>query len=313
MNICSLLPGATEIVATLGLADHLVGISHECDFPAAIRHVPVMVESTVGNGSAGSAAIDRQVKNLVSSGQRLYRLNEQAFLSAHPTVILTQDLCHVCAVTPDQLHRVLQSLPAAPQILTLNPTSLGDVVNDVERIGAVLGEEAKGHAFAQWLHQRIAAVRKNSLTTKQRPKVLCLEWLDPFYIGGHWIPEMITLAGGQDVLGQAQQPSREISWDDVHAATPDIVVLMPCGFSVERTIAELRALCAKHMEWSQAMTQWPNTYVVDAGSYFSRPGPRLVDGLELLADIVSGTVSSQYGAHVVQDITGTSHAMNSSR
>ncbi|HEY5626807.1 MAG TPA: cobalamin-binding protein [Nitrospira sp.] len=313
MNICSLLPGATEIVAALGLADRLVGISHECDFPAAIRNVPVMVESAVGHGSTDSATIDRQVKDLVSSGQPLYRLNEQAFLSAAPTVVLTQDLCHVCAVTPNQLHRVLQSLPAAPQILTLNPTSLGDVVNDVERIGAVLGENAKGRAFAQALHQRIAAVRNNSLATKQRPRVLCLEWLDPIYIGGHWIPEMVTLAGGQDVLGQARQPSREISWDDVHAAKPDIVVLMPCGFSVERTITEIRALCTAHSEWAHALAQWPKTYVVDAGSYFSRPGPRLVDGLELLAGMMSGTIPPRFGKDVAQDITGTSHAVSASR
>jgi len=273
----------------------------------------VMVESSLGNASAGSEIIDRQVKALVSSGQRLYYLNEQAFLAAEPTVILTQDLCHVCAVTPDQLHRVVQAMPHPPQILTLNPTSLGDVVNDVERIGAVLGEDAKGRAFAQSLHRRITTVRTNTRTTKQRPRVLCLEWLDPLYIGGHWIPEMVKLAGGEDVLGQARRPSREICWEDVRAATPDIVILMPCGFSIERTTTELQALCAARLEWSHAMTQWPKTYIVDASSYFSRPGPRLVDGLELLACIVSGTASSQYGDNVVQDITETSFAVSPSR
>jgi len=312
MRICSLLPGATEIVAALGLADHLVGISHECDFPSSVRHTPIMVEPVVGKEPAESAAIDRQVKTLVSSGQRLYRLNEQALLSARADVILTQDLCHVCAVTPDQLHRVLQSLPTSPQILTLNPRSLGDVVNDVERIGAALGEGSKGRAFAQSLHQRVATVRSRAITTQRRPRVICLEWLSPLYIGGHWVPEMVGLAGGQDVLGQSNQPSREVSWNEVRAVKADFVVLMPCGFSVARTVTELASLCEATSDWSHALTSWPKTYVVDAGSYFSRPGPRLVDGLELLAAIFSGSASTQFDDSMVRDITGTSLTMSPS-
>jgi iron complex transport system substrate-binding protein len=313
MRICSLLPGATEMVAAIGLADHLVGISHECDFPSSIRHIPIMVEPVVGNEPTESGVIDQQVKALVASGQRLYRLNEQAFLSARPDVILTQDLCHVCAITPDQIHRVLQSLPTSPQILTLNPSSLGDVVNDVERIGAALGESSKGRAFAQSLHQRIATVRSRAITTQSRPRVICLEWLSPLYIAGHWVPEMVSIAGGQDVLGQTNQPSREVSWYEVRAAKADLVLLMPCGFSVERTVAELASLCRATGDWSRALASWPKTYVVDAGTYFSRPGPRLVDGLELLAAIFSGTASTQFEDSMVQDITGTFPAGSPSR
>lgn len=311
MRICSFLPGATEIVAELGLADHLIGISHECDFPPSVRHTPVMVEAIVRHELVGSDEIDRQVKTLISSGQALYRLNEQAFQSAQPDVILIQDLCHVCAVTPDQLRHVLPSLPTSPQILTLNPTSLGDVVDDVERIGAALGVGSKGQELAQSLRQRIAAVHSRSASHQARPRVVCLEWLSPLYVGGHWVPEMVGLAGGRDVLGRINQPSREVNWDEVRAANPDFVILMPCGFSIARAVTELRSLCGATGVWSHRLASWPKTYVVDAGSYFSRPGPRLVDGLELLAAIFSGTAQTQFDDSIVRDITGTSFAVSS--
>ncbi len=306
MRICSLIPGATEIVAALGLADHLVGISHECDFPEAVRGVPVMVEPVVGHDSVGSVEIDQQVKTLISTGHRLYRLKEHALLSAQPDVILTQDLCHVCAVTPEQLQRVIHSLPSLPQMVTLNPTSLGDVINDVERIADALGQASPGRTLAQSLHQRVADVRVRSAARETRPRVVCIEWLSPLYLGGHWIPEMVTLAGGMDVFGRMNEPSRTIEWEEMAAAQPDIIILMPCGFSVERTLSELDSLCRVSSRWPQALASWPKTYVVDAGSYFSRPGPRLVDGLELLAAIFAGTACAEFGATVVRDITGTS-------
>src|SRR5512147_256353 len=251
MRICSFIPGATEVVAALGLADHLVGISHECDFPSSVRHIPIMVEPVVGHEPMGSADIDRQVKDLASTGQHLYRLNESALLAAQPDVILAQDLCHVCAVTPDQLRRVLRSFPAAPRMVTLNPASLNDVVNDVERIAAALGQPSRGHDLAQSLRQRIATVRARSATLPTQPRVVCLEWLSPLYIGGHWIPEMLEIAGGLDVLGQMNQPSREVGWNEVAAAQPDIVILMPCGFSVERTLAEIASFSGLPNDWSR--------------------------------------------------------------
>ena len=303
MKICSLLPGATEIVAALGLADQLVGISHECDFPSTIHHAPVMVETTIHSDALTSAHVDRQVASLISSGRGLYRLNEQAFVSAAPDVVLTQDLCHVCAVTPDQLGRALQSLPTRPRLITLNPLSLGDVIHDVERIGSELGKEDVARKFAQSLRQRIAAVKVRAANLGKPPRVLCLEWLSPLYVGGHWVPEMVELAGGIDVLGTQQQPSRRVTWEEVQASQPDLVVVMPCGFSVDRTARELASLGHSDAAWSQALTAWPNTYIVDAGSYFSRPGPRLIDGVELLGDIFSGTYSTRFGDDIVRDIS----------
>src|SRR5215510_5808801 len=271
MRICSLIPGATEVVAMLGLTEHLVGISHECDYPPSVRQVPVMVEPVIDHEVMESAAIDRRIKALVSSNLQLYRLNAQAFVDARPDTILTQDLCHVCAVTPDQLRQAIQSLASPPRLMTLNPASLFDVIDDVERIGAFLGEPVRGRDLAQSLRRRVAAVRGKSISGI-RPRVLCLEWLSPPYVGGHWVPEMVNVAGGEDVLGKFGQSSRQVTWDEVHAAAPDIVVLMPCGFSVPRTVSELSALSRIDKDWSGALISWPKLYAVDANSYFSRPG-----------------------------------------
>ena len=306
MRICSLVPGATEVVASLGLADHLVGISHECDFPSSIRNVPVLVESVLGDEPMENAEIDHRVKTLVAGGQPLYRFKEEPFLQAQPEVVLAQDLCHVCAVTSDSLQHAIGKLSIRPRLLTLNPASLTDVFNDVERIAEVLGVREKGRDIAYSLRQRIAAVRARSATVRVKPRVLCLEWLSPLYAGGHWIPEMVTIAGGHDVLGRATEPSRVVTWDEIHAAHPDIVVLMPCGFSVARTVSELASLIRTTAKWSQALGSWTKVYAVDAGSYFSRPGPRLVDGVELMADLFDGSGSSRFGDSMVKEISGTS-------
>lgn len=285
MRICSLVPGATEVVAALGQAGRLVGISHECDFPLSIRHAPVLVEPCINPEHSTSAAIDREVRTLVSSGRPLYRLDERAFAASAPDVVLTQDLCHVCAVTPDQLTRAVDSLPAPPTWVTLNPTTLEDVISDVERIGQAIDRASEGRQLAASLRTRLALVRQGHRAGK--PRVACLEWLSPLYAGGHWVPDMVELAGGLDVLGQVGQPSRQVTWEQVESAEPEIVILMPCGFSVQRAWSELTTLRHTDRQWSAALAAWPSTFVVDAASYFSRPGPRLVDGVEMLAALLS--------------------------
>lgn len=304
MRICSLVPGATEVVVALGLTDSLVGISHECDHPEAIRRVRVMVHSAVDSDGRDSADIDRQVKALMSSGRPLYRVDEEALAEARPDIILTQDVCHVCAVTPHELERAIQSLPRRPQVLTLAPHSLTDVIDDVERIGAALGVASKGRDLADSLRSRTAAIRNNS-KRQCLPRVVCLEWLSPLYVGGHWIPEMVEAAGGRDVLGRASEPSRQVTREAVRTAAPDVLIVMPCGFSLARTVSELTVLCRNDSACSELLLSATKTYAVDAGSYFSRPGPRLVDGVELLADICSGTVTTDRGDNVVRDLTGT--------
>lgn len=282
MRICSLVPGATEVVASLGLADCLVGISHECDFPPSIRQVPVMIESLVGRHVTTSISIDQQVKELVASGSPLYRLNELAFRQAQPDVILTQDLCHVCAVTPNELTRAVAALPLPPDILTLSPTTVEAMIQDVERIAGAVNQPERGQTFAMELRQRLDRIHRKHRERQARPRVVCLEWLDPLYIAGHWVPEMIDFAGGCDVLGSKDTPSRQTTWHEVETANPDVVIVMPCGFSVDRTMNELHQIGQSHNRWSQAAQRWPQFYVVDAAAFFSRPGPRLVDGVELL-------------------------------
>jgi iron complex transport system substrate-binding protein len=286
MRICSLIPGATEVIAALGLEHQLVGISHECDFPPSIRQVPVMIEPLVEAEHTTSGEIDRQVKDLVAAGHQLYQLREEAFQQARPDVILTQDLCHVCSVTPDQLTGAIQALPHRPEMLTLSPTTLHDMIQDIERIARAVGAIPMGKALVAHLRDRLERVRLRTEKVAVRPRVVCLEWLDPLYVAGHWVPEMVDLAGGLTLLGSKDRPSYQATWDDVATTQPDVVVIMPCGHSVDRTLSELQKVGPVQEAWARALTSCSNVYIVDAGSYFSRPGPRLIDGVELLAAIL---------------------------
>jgi iron complex transport system substrate-binding protein len=286
MRICSLLPSATDVIALLGLSDELVGISHECDAPPSVKTVPIMVEPIIPPHGLSSDDIDRQVRQRVASGQRLYRLNEPLLREAQPDLILSQDLCHVCAVTPDQLHHAIRSLPRPPTVLALHPSTVQDVIDDVVRIGDAAGRSAEGHRLAAQLRDRLEAIRTRLQGIAHRPRVVCLEWLSPLYVAGHWVPEMVQLAGGQDVLAQPGRASRVVTWDEVQAAAPDVLIVMPCGFSVERAHTELRQLMQHPGQWQRSPALAAHTYLVDASSYFSRPGPRLIDGIELLAALL---------------------------
>jgi iron complex transport system substrate-binding protein len=286
MRICSLLPSATEVIALLGLSDELVGVSHECDYPPSVKSLPIMVEPMIPPDGLASADIDRRVSQLVVSGQRLYRLNDSLLQHAQPDLILSQDLCHVCAVTPDQLHDAISSMPRRPNVLTLNPGTVHDVIDDVVRIGNAANRPAEGQRLAAHLRKRLDAVHTRVRDISYRPRVVCIEWLSPLYIAGHWVPEMVQFAGGQDVLSKPGSPSRVVTWDDVLAATPDILIVMPCGFSVERTHQELCQLMQQPGQWRLSSDLAQHTFLVDASSYFSRPGPRLIDGIELLAALL---------------------------
>jgi iron complex transport system substrate-binding protein len=230
--------------------------------------------------------IDRQVSQLVASGQRLYRLKDDLLRQAQPDLIVSQDLCHVCAVTPDQLHEALCSMPRQPTLLTLNPSTVHEVIEDVIRIGNAANRSAEGHHLAAQLHDRLEAVHTRVQRIAHCPRVACIEWLSPLYVAGHWVPEMVQLAGGQDVLAQPGSPSRVVTWDEVLAAAPDMLIVMPCGFSVERTQMELFQMMQQPGQWPLSSDLAERTFLVDASSYFSRPGPRLIDGIELLAAIL---------------------------
>jgi len=248
--------------------------------------LPIMVDSMIPSEGLASVDIDRQVNQLVASGQRLYRLNDFLLRQAQPDLILSQNLCHVCAVTPDQLHDAISSMPRRPNVLTLNPATVQDVIDDVIRIGDAANRSAEGHRLAAHLRIRLDAVRARVGGISYRPRVVCIEWLSPLYIAGHWVPEMVQLAGGQDVLLEPGNPSRVATWDEILAATPDILIIMPCGFSLERTHRELSQLMQQQDQWRLPSNLAEHTFLVDASSYFSRPGPRLIDGIELLAALL---------------------------
>ena len=304
MRIISLLPGATEVVAALGLVDDLVGVSHECDFPESIKTKPVMVRGRVAPDATSSAEIDAQVATAAASHQSLYRLDDVSFRRAQPDLIITQDLCHVCAVTPHELQHALATLPQPARLLTLNPSRLDHIIADIERIGDAVGRPLESRQLASTLQSRLAAMAQRAASADHRPTVACLEWLDPLYMAGHWIPEMVHAAGGTPLLIDAGAPSRRVSPEDLQDAAPDVVVLMPCGFSIQRTRREVPSLTDTPWWRQLPAVRHGRAFIVDAASYFSRPGPRLVDGVGILAalchpDLFSKTVPSGAPAIVV--------------
>ena len=291
MRICSLLPGATEIVYLLGLGDQIVGVTHECDFPPEAQYKPVLVRSAIDSKRMTSAEIDTKVRELLEAGKGLYSIDEQGLLDAAPDVILTQGLCDVCALDYDEVVKATQRLPTTPMIVSLNPHSLSDILEDIRRIGDATQRATAAATLAQTLRERIDKV---ALTEPDyRPRVVCLEWFEPLYVAGHWVPEMIALAGGFDVLGRKGEPSHRVEWQTIIAANPDVILLMPCGFDVRRTVKESTPL--RSLEGWNDLPAVKNgkVYAFNGNAYFTRPGPRLVNGLEILARILHSPESAQ--------------------
>lgn len=286
MRIVSLVPSATEIVAGLGLAGALVGISADCDFPPAIRGTPVLSEAVVAPG-ASSPAIDLHVRTHVHSGKSVYHLDAAQLAALRPDLILTQELCRVCAPSYTVVAQAARALGAEARIVSLEPRGLDDVLDNIRLVGDLTGTSGRAAALAADLRRRIDTVASRAAQAAGgRPRVVCVEWLDPIYVGGHWIPEMVALAGGRDVLGAPRQASRAAAWEEVRAARPDVLVLMPCGFDVARTRAELGRLAGRPGWDDLPAARTRRVYLVDASAYFSRPGPRIVVGLEILATLL---------------------------
>ena len=284
MRICSLLPGATEIAYLLGLGDQIVGVTHECDYPAEAKHNRVIVRSAIDPYRMSSQEIDRKVSELLRAGKGLYTIDEQALHEIAPDLIMTQGLCDVCALDYNDVVKAAARLASAPMIVSLNPHSLNDVLEDILRIGAATARELRAESLVRDLRRRIDEIGFRE--PNYRPRVVCLEWFDPLYVAGHWVPEIVALAGGHDVLGRAGEPSFKIDWSAVRDAKPDVMLLMPCGFDVRRAVREsspLRALPG----WDELpAVKRGNVYALNGSAYFSRPGPRLVNGLEILARVL---------------------------
>lgn len=283
MRIVSLLPSATEIVFALGLGDDLAAVTEECDWPPEADDKPVVSRSALPPGLASSREIDAAVRERMDARDPLYRLDVDLIRRIEPDVILTQDLCRVCAVPAGQVQRALEEVGAErAKVLSLDPHSLEQVLEAILATGRLLGVADRAGELVSSLRARIDAVRR---TAERLPALrsFALEWLDPPFVGGHWVPDMVRLAGGTNLLNDPEQPSRVVSWYDVTRANPEVVVFMPCGYDLDAAEAEAPALLGSpgFSELPAARTR--NVFAVDATSYFSRPGPRLVDGVEILA------------------------------
>jgi iron complex transport system substrate-binding protein len=279
MRIASLVPSATETLYALGLGDSVAAVTHECDYPPAARELPHLTRSVIPAGLP-PAEIDARVREVTGRGEALYELDEEALRGLDVDLIVTQALCDVCAVSYDDVRAVAERLPTRPEVIALDPSSLAEVLDDAVTLAAATGTNEDGVHLKADLERRLDAVRE-AVAGAGRPRVVALEWLDPPFAGGHWVPEMIELAGGIDPIGTAGVDSRTVRWGALAAARPDIAVVMPCGLTAEESAAQAR----DHVGLLVGLGA-EAVWAVDAAATFSRPGPRLVEGVELLAHIL---------------------------
>lgn len=284
MRIVSLLPSATETVCALGLAEQLVGVSHECDYPAQVQSLPAVTVAAIRN-DLPSAEIDRLVREQLRTEQALYRLRMDVLEDLRPDLIVTQALCEVCAVAATEVEAAARALPGNPRVINLEPMSLGDVLDTIDLLGAATDRIGAAAQVRAALQGRVDAVveRSGHLGAADRRRVGFLEWIDPLFNAGHWTPELIAMAGGVDCLGSVHQPSRRLQPEELVAAAPDVLFVAQCGFDGERTRQDLPLLRSiEHWEVLPCVRQG-RLYYTDGNAYFSRPGPRLVDSLEIMA------------------------------
>src|SRR3954451_1373485 len=280
VRIASLVPSATEMLFALGLGDDVVAVTHECDYPDAALELPHLTRSVIPDGLS-AAEIDRAVREHTERGSAIYELDADELREIEPDLIVTQAVCEVCAVSYDDVKAVAAALDPEPAVLSLDPTTLGEVIADIRRLAEAAHVPDEGERLIDDLGDRLDAIAHALADADEHPTVLALEWLDPAYIGGHWVPQMIEHAGGIDVLGFAGEKSRVVEWADIGASKPDVVVAMPCGYGADRAAAEAYEHAGRLGPLRAA-----RVVAVDASSYFSRPGPRLVDGIELLAHVI---------------------------
>jgi len=280
MRIASLVPSATEMLCALGLADSVVAVTHECDYPEGIELLPHLTRSVIPEHLT-PAEIDASVREHTGKGEALYELDEYLLEELQPDLIVTQALCEVCAVSFDDVRAVAERLPSQPDVVALDPSTLGEVMGDVRTLAQATDSKDAGVDLVRQLAERLDRVKLAVHHAQSRPRVLALEWLDPPFIGGHWVPQMIEMAGGDDAIGFPGERSGQASWEELEAAQADIVVSMPCGYYAERAALEV----TQHREEIERLGAGA-VFAVDAAAYFSRPGPRLVDGVELLGHIL---------------------------
>ena len=289
MRIVSLLPSATEIVCQLGLEAQLVGVTHECDWPANVRRLPKVTRTLIPQ-QATSREIDAMVRERLRTERALYSLDLPVLAELRPDLIVTQALCDVCAVAEAEVRAAACALPGEPRVINLEPTCLADVFDCLRLVGAAVGCEERAEREIAILQARVAAVEERSVRIAERPRVVLLEWIDPPFSSGHWSPELVRLAGGREMVSGAGERSRMLEWGEIVAAQPEVMVIACCGFNVARMLSDLPILYG-YLGWDDLpCVRSGRVYVVDGSAYFSRPGPRLVDSLEILAHVLDPKV-----------------------
>ena len=284
MRIVSLIASATEIVSALGLGDRVVGRSHECDYPPAVRKLPACTEPKF-RVEVPSAEIDRQVKEILQQALSVYRVDTERLRALRPTHVVTQTQCEVCAVSLKDVEHALETwLESRPEIISLQPFALADVWTDIARVAEALGVPERGGLLNRYLQSRMAAIEQRARSLP-RPTVACIEWLEPLMASGNWMPELVRVAGGRNLFGDAGHHAPWLEWSEVVAADPDILLILPCGFNIARTRQELAFLTQRPGWHDLRAAQRQRVYLLDGNQYFNRPGPRLAESLEILAEI----------------------------
>src|SRR6476661_622285 len=286
MRIVSLLPAATEISASLGLMDQLVGVSHECDFPEQASERPRVTHCPIHDAKMASGEVDEWVRRALHDNGTIYTIDEPLLRKLQPDLILTQKLCDVCAVGYGTVAKLAQNLPGPPRVLNLEPTSLVDIFGDIRRVADACDARERAEKLILNLSERVENVRKRAATIPDPPRCFLMEWVDPPFCSGHWGPELVEIAGGQDSLGRKHQPSAQIEWQQVLDARPEIIVLALCGYDIQRARRDYDLLRQFSGFDSLPAARSGEIYLVNASAYFARPGPRVIDSIEILAGIL---------------------------
>jgi iron complex transport system substrate-binding protein len=286
-RIISLLAAGTEIVCGLGLEDQLVGRSHECDYPKSILHLPVCSSATL-DPQASSLEIDKQVKGILTDALSFYQIDRALIKTLKPNVIITQTQCEVCAVSLSDVEKALENLLDEPvEIISLEPDNLNAIFNDIKTVSEILGVPERGADLTDRMHERMDLIKHKLKFITQKPTVACIEWIEPLMIAGNWMPEMVEIAGGESVLAQSGKHSPAINWMDLVQADPEIIIVMPCGFSIERTLKEMDTLLQQSYFRDLQAVKNNQLFIADGNQYFNRSGPRIADSVEILAEIIN--------------------------
>ena len=284
-SIVTFLPSATELIYNLGADERLFGVTHECNYPLDAKTKPRVISSVFDPALMSSKQIDDKICQLMTDGKEIYNLNKENLLNAKPDLIISQNICEVCSAHTEHVNMAVNILEKKPKVYTMDPHNIDEILISIKDISKMIGKEKEGNELINSLLKRLEFVK--SKMYEERPKVVAIEWVDPFFTSGHWIPEMIETAGGENLISVERMPSRKMKFKEIKSANPDIIVIMPCGFDVKRTISEYNNVLAENPDWNELKAvKENNVYAVDANSYFSKPSLRTITGIEILAQII---------------------------